>query len=208
MMQRNRSVWFFAGIAALAAMVAGGSNAQAGTVTIKGGIAPQGPGDPPYTYIFDVYLNNATINAYSGSGSAATTYSVDGLVGINTGSESVINDQYGMAPQVIWTPAPTSETATWNYYGYGSISTTGTLLLGRFEITTTTSYSSPPVPPGSMLTYTYLLDGVSGTGQITIVNGNPGVPEPSSIIMMLTGGCLLPSFAFRQAQRLRSRRVA
>jgi hypothetical protein len=48
--------WVIAGLAMLGAMVVGGLEARAGTVTIKGGIVLGSGtgGDPPYTYIFDL----------------------------------------------------------------------------------------------------------------------------------------------------------
>ena len=50
--------WLLAGLCCLTAMFIGPRDAEAGSssITITGGYKPGG-GDPPYDYIFNVYLN-------------------------------------------------------------------------------------------------------------------------------------------------------
>jgi hypothetical protein len=77
--------WVIAGLAMLGAMVVGGLEARAGTVTIKGGIVLGSGtgGDPPYTYIFDLYLTSGFIAPDLGANPPTTFFTVDGLVGVS-----------------------------------------------------------------------------------------------------------------------------
>lgn len=74
---------FMAGLTMVGAIVGGGLEARAGTVSIKGGIkAGSGTGgDPPYTYIFDLYLTSGFIAPDLGA--KTSIFTVDGLVGVS-----------------------------------------------------------------------------------------------------------------------------
>ena len=66
------------GLALLGAMIAGEREARASKagITITGGTKP-GTGDPPYDYIFDVYLNPGSSIKFSGD-----SFTIDNLVGV------------------------------------------------------------------------------------------------------------------------------
>ena len=59
MVRRMKRLLMLAAMCSLAAIFVEDRKAEAGAITIKGGYKPGG-GDPPYDYIFDVYLNGPT----------------------------------------------------------------------------------------------------------------------------------------------------
>ena len=61
--------------------------------------------------------------------------------------------------------------------------------------------------PGTIIDYSYTIGGTTGTGTIVLQGGPPGVPEPSSLVLMLLGGAFVPLAASYRGRRLRSRRA-
>lgn len=206
------SVTFFA-----ARDVSAGST-TANSISLSGGLV-QGSGggsDPPYIYVFDVYLTSGEIIP----GSTIYSYfTVDGLVGVDTNSLPSATQPDLLHPYngEFWQPSGISTSGTgsttpgfnyasnltWSYTG-GPTETVLGFFLGQFTIETDyQNYiaGTPPVPFGSMLSYTYSLDGGgtgnTGGGTIIVQNGYP-TPEPSSIILMLAGATVLPYLAVRK----------
>jgi hypothetical protein len=188
-------------------------------ISVSGGLVQGsggGSGDPPYIYVFDVYLTSGEIIP----GSTVYSYfTVDGLVGIDANSlpsatQPDLSHPYNgefWQPSAINTyntgsPTPGFTYAsdlTWAYTG-GPTETTLGFFLGQFTIETDYQnylVGTPPVPFGSMLSYTYSLDGGgtgnTGGGTIIVQNGFP-TPEPSSVILMLAGATVLPYLAARK----------
>jgi hypothetical protein len=213
-----------AGLAMLSVTFSAARDVYAGSaalnsISLSGGLVQGsggGSGDPPYIYVFDVYLTSGEIIPGS------TTYSnftVDGLVGVDTNSLASATQPDLLHPynnefwqtSAISTSNTTSTTPgftyesnlTWSYTGGPTVTTVG-FFLGQFTIETDyQNYvaGTPPVPFGSTLNYTYSLDGGgtgnTGSGTIIVQNGYP-TPEPSSLILMLAGATVLPWLAVRK----------
>lgn len=188
MRSRNRGVWSLAGLAVFGTMLAGGAEARAGAITIMGGYVPYG--DPQFEYIFDVELNPGS-SVYYGD-----HFTIDGLVGVTTGSLSnVVSSYLWLTPTInqTSTTGPGSSDVTWAYGGTTPIDdSTGTnpIALGTFEILTT--YSFPPgqlpIPPGSPITYTWSVNHGTVTGSDTF--NIQSLPEPSAVLLLLTGAAM------------------
>ena len=152
---------------------AGATNA----ISLSGGLVQGsggGSGDPPYIYVFDVYLTSG----YISPGSTVYSYfTVDGLVGVDANSvpsatQPDLSHPYNgefWQPSAIDTYSTSSTTPgftyasnfTWSYTG-GPTETTLGFYMGQFTIETDyQNYiaGTPPVPFGSKLSYTYSLDG-------------------------------------------------
>ncbi len=100
---------------------------------------------------------------------------------------------------------------TWEYLLGPTINYTNPgpngVFLGEFTVVTSWSYAAgqpPPLAPGTIIDYSYTIGGTSGTGTIVL----QGVPEPSSVVLMLLGGAFLPLAASYRRRQLRSRRAA
>jgi hypothetical protein len=221
-------VWIVAGLALFVVVLCGAREGWAGSlfsssITISGGIV-QGPGDPPYIYEMDAYLVNASMS-YPGTGPATTFFTVHGLTGVtpagfplgsDTGSLTTHSDS---PPGALWTPrieltssaSPYESDVSWSYVGHSTLSTSTMLLLGHFTVETSQSFPAgqPPIPVGSMITYTYAIYDSSGaphTGSGTFIL-QQGIPEPPSILLLLAGGGALPLAIFGE-RRLRTGQAA
>ena len=195
MRRRTKGAWVMVGFAALGAMMSGGGEARAAVtgITIGGGFKP-GTGDPPYDYIFQVYLNpdSSIVSPYGGLYSLTHPdyFTIDGLKGVTVFSlTSQPEDPLG----VIWVPVTGPSSVTWAYYGTSTITNNSSqeLLLGTFEVQTTKNYPyGPPVTSGTSISYSF---------NVADSKGNPvqgsesfmiqAIPEPaSSTIVLLTAG--------------------
>jgi hypothetical protein len=237
--------WLVAGLAMLGAMGVDGREGRAGTIGIIGHIK-QGSGtggDPPYTYIFDLYLTSGFIN--SDGGKLTDFFTVDGLVGVSGSgydSSQIANPSAPSEPPTtapvgspqameFWntpsggiaatpSPPPTgfkadgynyNSNVTWEYVAGPTINFTNPgpngVFLGEFTVNTSWSYEfgQPyPMSPGTIIDFSYTIGGTTGTGTFVLL----GVPEPSSIVLMLLGGAILPLATVYRRRQLRSRRAA
>jgi hypothetical protein len=193
--------WFMAGLALIGAMVLGGREARAGGVSVKLGVG-QG-GDPSFTYDAFVYLD-ANTTAPASSSLSATFMGITGITNNGTDTVSVVY-QYLSFPSATWQVTLTPNTITIQEVNIPAIGpfTSQTLL---FEVQIVTPPNTPAgLSPGDMVNVSTTLAGSPAVpGRITLQNI---IPEPSSMIMMLLGGAMLPFFAIRERAR-RSRRVA
>jgi hypothetical protein len=191
------------GLAMLGAMTpGGGGEARAGTIgiTISGGFTPVG-GDPPYLYIFDVFLDPGF------EVDQTDFFRIDGLNGVTSGSLS--HQPPPAPPGFVWVPNPGLSNITWTFLGTTPIPNNNPVgsnievPLGQFEVQTTVNFpNGPPVPPGTMVPYTFTVhhigDGpASGSGVIVLT----AIPEPSSIILLALGAAALPAIAARRKRR-------
>ncbi len=256
-MRRFQDACFIAGLAVLGAVIVQAYDAQSGamagsvhsSIGISGGVISGGGGggsDPPYDYVFDVYLTSGSISPTATN--SLSNFTIDGLVGVASYSFAQANPATGMNSQGSTTSQPpTSQPAnltwvvpsggiatsfispstgpptgtnfessvTWNYLaGPTTITWSGTnILLGVFTIETAWgSYAAntPPVKIGSTLNYSYNIDGVTGKSGNT---GSPPIvvqslPEPSSVVLMLAGGAILPLTSLYRRRRASLRRTA
>ena len=221
MTRRMKGSWLLAVLAVSAAMLAVGTEAWAkGGITVTGGQKPGG-GDPPYDYILQVYLD-------PGFGVASTNFfTVESLLGVTPPNFPVqgqpaaypgsATSEPNNAPSVIWVPSisfPTQTTfpyasdVTWSFFGNTSISngTAQKLYLGQFVVDTTVSFTNPPYIPGTNVDYTFtVLDAngnqVSGGGMFPMIL--LGVPEPSSVFLLVMGAGVLPLLVLHERQRQR-----
>ncbi len=126
---------------------------------------------------------------------------------------------------IVTTPSPPPAGFVANGYNYQSDVTWEYLLgptinyanpgpngvfLGEFTVVTSWSYAAgqpPPLAPGTIIDFSYSLDGVNGTGTLTLQSGNLGVPEPSSSVLMLLGVAFVPIAASYRRRQLRSGRA-
>ena len=201
MKRGTKGAWVMAGLAVLGAMMAGGGESRAALtgITIGGGFQP-GTGDPPYDYIFQVYLNpdSSLVSPYGSLYSLTHPdyFTINGLTGVTLFSAtSQPEDPLGM----IWVSVTSHSSVTWAFYGTTSITNPANsgqeLLLGTFEVQTTKDYpiGQPPVSPGTSISYSFNVANGAGNpthgGSGTITLANLLVPEPaSSTIVLLTGG--------------------
>jgi hypothetical protein len=191
------------GIAMLSAAIAGGREARAG-ITLTGGFKPV-TNDPPYDYIFDVYLNpkseigNPTTIAQFFH---PTHFTITGLVGVT--DDSLASSIGDLGDPVYWAPSisqtsfcsPYVSSVSWSFLGTQPIinnSSTKSLFLGQFEVETTVNFTKgPPVKSGTAVNYSLTVTDSNGH----TVSTTPGtvqlfslVPEPSSAaIVLLTAG--------------------
>jgi len=205
-------------IAVLGLVAAGGPEARAASVRLKGTITPL-PGGSPFLYAFDLFLTNGSIQP--GPPSDPTRFTVGlaphGLVGVTTLSghqeppltgnpdEVWIVPAGGIVTSNTGNPAPYDKQSSvqWVYFAGPTITWSGTdILLGHFTIQTTSSFpdDAPPVTPGvTPIDWSYSLfdpNGDSkGGGTITLAGV---VPEPASVILMLVGAGALPLVLHRR----------
>jgi hypothetical protein len=195
--------WFMAGLALIGAMVVGGREAQAGGVSVKLGVG-QG-GDPSFTYDAYVYLDADSTALANGSLSATFT----GITGITNNSTDTISPLFELYsfPDAVWQVSLSSANG-----GTITIQELNSTQIGPFsaqtelfEVQIVTPQNTPAgLAPGDMVNVSTTLGGSPPVqGSITLFS----IPEPSSMIMMLLGGAMLPFFAIRERTR-RSRRVA
>ena len=206
---RIKAVWV-AVTAAMVAMAWAGGEARAGGIAIQTGVT-QG-GDPQYTYYINVILNpNTTIPAYNptyGGGPAPvpaqTEINLTGITGLAAGADTItLISQNPGPPAAIWTEVTGTDSITVDYYGYGSI--VNSLSLGvtvlKFTVVTPDTPDQKGLTPGSAINYSYSVGGSSPTGGTVNVQSGAPVPEPSSLVLILTGSAILPY------QILRNRRL-
>jgi hypothetical protein len=210
----NKDAWILAIPAALGLMLGGRAEAASTLskgITVKTGVT-QG-GDPQFTNYIDIFLNNDAIPAYSGGGPVATV-TITGLTGVSSVDSYRFEDQYLPSPEeLIGTPPLLSDadggTAGLQFFNLSPISTTDQILLVRLVVIT-----PPDTPqglePGDTFHYTWTIGTTEfGSGSGTVVLGPPdAVPEPSSIVLMLAGGAVLPYVGLRHRRRRRSRGTA
>jgi len=195
---RVQGGWLIMGMAMLGAAIAGGREARAALtgITITGGFQPESS-DPPYDYIFRVYLNpGATI--HKGDliqiGTATSGY-IDDLVGVNKHSlHSEIGEVKGAKWElkkikVVEKGFPYASDVTWEYSGKTLTNGTGIEeLIGILEIETVVNFDdsteqrtfSHYVTAGTPIDYE--VNKVSG-GRILLQD--LVVPEPSSSRIVL-----------------------
>lgn len=231
MTPRLKRLLMLAGLCSLAAMFVGEREALAGStsgaITIKGGYKPGG-GDPPYDYIFDVYLNAPSVTTPgTNTFASGNSFTILGLPGVD--SSSTHNEPFN-PPSVTWsagasntvlTPSPPASAPyesdfTWFFSGsnvYSATTPSGgplgpTIFLGQFTLLSTFSFPNGvvPFPSGTIISYTYTYNGdTQGTGQFPIISLS--VPEPSSAILLASGAGLLPMFWLRERRRRQKRQA-
>jgi hypothetical protein len=208
MRRRFRVAWSIAGLAVLGAMSIGGpGEVRAGTIgiTISGGISPGG-GDPPYRYIFDVFLDPGF------EVDELDFFKIDQLVGVTSGS--LHSEPPSNLPTYGWLGDPGDESITWAFVGNTAIPNSNPVgsnmevPLGEFVVQTTQDFpNAPPVPPGTKIPYSFsihhLNDGTATGSGIIIL----GVPEPSSFVLLALGFAALLALATRR-KRCRLARAA
>jgi hypothetical protein len=219
---RIKGAWIAAGIAVLGAMIAGGSDAGAGTLSLSGSIVPL-PGGSPFLYEFDLFLTGGTIVPDTAGRTEFTVgLAPHGLVGVTGQSGHQEPPLTGFSPEVWIVPSGGIVTTTtgnpppydqassvqWQYFSGPTITWAGSdILLGLFTVQTTSSFpdNAPPVTPGiTPIDWSYSVlnpDGSTTTGGGTITLA--GVPEPSSVILLLVGSTALPLVFFRRRRRRR-----
>lgn len=206
----NKGAWMMAAFAVLGVALAQGRAEAAGGIVIKTGVV-QG-GDPQFTNYIDIYLQNGTIPAYSAQGPVATV-TLTGLTGVSSVDSYQFNDQYLPSPgESIGTPPLLSDanggTASFQFFNTDAISATSQILLVEFVVIT-----PPDTPqglkPGDTFHYDWTIGTQAGSGSGTVVLGSPSlVPEPSSLVLMLVGGTVVPYFGLRYRRGRRSREAA
>jgi hypothetical protein len=212
-----KGAWVTAALAVLGATLAsgraeGGSAITGGKtsgLTLKGGVT-QG-GDPQFTYYLNVYLTDDTIPAYT-LGSSAAVVTATGLTGVSAGDMVSVGYQSTPEPNAIWSPVLGTESATISYYGYSAITATGSDPLLLFQLIIVTPPNTPSgLSPGDNFMFSYTIgsgnDQQTGQGIVTVTAGALATPEPSSLILLLVGGAVLPYFGIRERRRRHTRRV-
>ena len=232
-MRRTRRARLWTGLVVLGAMVVVGHDAQAALsgITIRGGII-QDPGDPPYTYQFLVYTQNATFQT-------GDTIDFMGLVGVTPANFPNPNDPpsgtsepgfFQLSPLAFesWIPGitlsanggstpPYASDVEWTLVTTQPIGSAAdpNFFVGTFTVETTQSFppGNPPIPVGSTISYRYTIDGQTTNpqmGQLTLQSGplSPlSVPEPSTMLAVLWTVTSLP-LVWHVRRRWRRRRQA
>jgi PEP-CTERM motif len=211
---KNR--WLLAGLCCLTAMFIGLRDAEAGSssITITGGYKPGG-GEPPFDYTFQVYLD-APSSTGTNTFQNGDSFTIDVLPGIHNAQvpSVTIPLQWSLFSLTDETPpssAPYAADVQFKYEGTSpyTVSTPpgGRVYLGQFEITSTYDFPTGvvPYPSGTVLDYTYSIDGQTqtGGGSFQIFS----VPEPSSLILLATGAAVLPLTWLRQRLRRTPKQV-
>jgi hypothetical protein len=217
MVRCMKSRRILAGLCALAAMLLGLRDAEAGSssITITGGYKPGG-GDPPFDYIFDIYLNAPTTQGTNTwvSGDSITIFGLPGVDSISGHHEPFVPPPAN--PTVLWsagasntvsTPggtAPFASDFTWVYTGstvYMATTPLGgpvgsSIFLGEFTVTSTFDFPAGVLPLADQAPVSYTFEGPPDGGvTLTFPIRNLSVPEPSSAILLSLGaGGLLPTF--------------
>jgi hypothetical protein len=222
---RNKGAWILAGLAALGATLVGGQEAHAwGGIAVTGGYKV-GTGDPPYDYIFQVYLEpGGSILAPSlGPPVIQDSFTIENLPGVTSSSSSSVTLGPGFSsPANSWAyPTFTATTnpygsnpsfaanVQWAYNGLAPIdnTTNSSILLGQFTVVSTYDFSNgPPVVSGTIIDFNYDIGGGtnSGSGSFPIVNLG-SVPEPSSMILLVAGIAWTLPIVWNRRRRLRQR---
>jgi hypothetical protein len=205
-------------------MLIGEQEARAGglpAIAVKGGYKP-GSGEPPYDYIFQIYMEPTNTIL------AGDSVTFDSLIGVTPnnfpkhGDVGSTTSEPNNPPAVIWTPAisyPTNTTfpyasnLTWSFFGNTPISatpSTGEVYLGQFVVETTVNFTSPPYANGAIIDYSWIINGQTSTGMSQFPIFNLLIPEPSSAVLLLVGVGSLPLFVIRQRwhQRRSQQRLA
>jgi hypothetical protein len=207
MTRRIRGVSILAGLAVLGAVLTCGREAQAGTA--KGIVVTSGGtmqiGDPLYEYVFTAeLLAGSTLQ----NGGYFTIYDLPDLISGALTSQPNISwgssvQFLGITPSgVVVTDDPNIFNVTWQWNGSSPIVApdTSNLDLGTFTVGATTELSSPP---RATVIYVGTLDGGLPVTQGTLYIN----PEPSSVLLLLTGAGVLP-LLLRQRRRRASGSVA
>ncbi len=181
-------------------------------ITIGGGFKP-GTGDPPYDYIFKIYLDPGST---FGKNDFIT---IDSLVGVKPSS---LSKEPENSPKVVWgaptirlenSTAPYASDVTWTFSGtktYANPAGSGKeLYLGTFEVQTAVNFNKKhpfPVSSGTIIDFTFG-HGKKTDGSGTITLSNLTAPEPaSSTIVLLTGGtAALGGLVVRTRRRWKAR---
>jgi len=220
MTPRMKGTWFLAGFGVLAAMVGDGREAHAGStvIVITGGYKP-GSGDPPYDYIFQVYLEPP--DAGTNTITTGDSFTIDALPGVspanqpNPGDPASPTSEPNNPPATIWVPSignfttaisPYASDITWAFNGNTPISAMAggsQVPLGQFVVETTASFSSPPLPNGYLINYSFSYDGLTASDTSSFPIFNLSVPEPASVILLLAGAGTLSLYRLRERQRQR-----
>ena len=204
---RLKGSWTWRGLATMVALMGGPNFAMGSAVPSKGIIITRGAvspvGDPSFAYIFDIQL------------AAGSTLLTNGFITVYDFPDTITGKSLTSQPS-LWTESiqdigrtpsgasptdlPTLENVTWRYTGATIDNSKGTnpIDLGDFAI--------GPIPensPSITLTYVGSLDGVTAadTGTVTVT----AIPEPSSLILLLTAMVGAPLLVLRTRQ---CRRVA
>jgi hypothetical protein len=204
---RVKGSYVFAVVVTLCGLVGGGRDAHAGGIVAVAATATP-VGDPLFVYTFEVdLLPQSTLFA----GGFITVFDIPFL------GTPILTSQ----PNTLWgasiqnlgitptgtppiTDDPTVPNVTWAYNGptIANNSATSDLDLGNFQIGLTVNLDSAPTP--TLLFVGSLGEGVfSNLGFVTVV----GVPEPSSVALLLTGIAALPLFWHRHKTRSRRLKV-
>jgi hypothetical protein len=218
MMRCMKKTCILAGLCSLTTMFIGLRDVQAGSsssITITGGYKPGG-GDPPYDYIFNVYLN-APSSTGTNTFQNGDSFTIDVLPGIHQSQvpSTTIPLQWSLFSLTDVAPPSSAPYAADVQFKYGGttpyIESTppgGSAYLGQFEITSTYNFPTGvvPYPSGTVLDYTYTIDGQTqqGGGTFQIFS----VPEPSSFILLAAGAGVLPLIWLRQRSRRTPKQVA
>jgi hypothetical protein len=198
---RTKSRLILAGLSTMIVVLTTGIEVHAGSaVVVTGGYKP-GTGDPPYDYVFQAYLEPPP-NPPGGANFLGYDdfFKVSGLPGVTSGSLS-------SQPSTDWSSDPSLGAMEWIYKGNTNItadSSTGLVYLGQFVVQTTEIFTSPPLAPGTITDYIFSYDGGTATGSGQFPMMNLSVPEPSSIVLLLTGLATIPVLRRRPAQRCRA----
>jgi hypothetical protein len=201
-----KNVSVMAGLAVLGAMMTGG-RAEAAPAKVLGistaGGVTYNP-DPQYTYFIGIYLDAG--ETFVTDTSIQDKMSITGI----TSSDSITSlyvdpGANPLTPNLADAVISTAGTLTINYTGPNVITAPAStnLLLAYFEIATPNSPSQTGQLPGSTVDYAYTIDGVlpPTTGSFVLQNGPLVIPEPSSLILMMIGGTVLPYLAIRERRR-------
>jgi hypothetical protein len=203
-----RGAWFIAGLAMIAAIVGGGREARAGGVSLKLGVGMGG--DPVFTYDAYVTLDPNTIVPQSSPGQASIDVTFTGITGITSNATDTVNVlfQYPGSLVAFWTVTlSTANGGTIHLQESNPFSSFGPFTGSQelLEVEIKTPPNTPEGLKGGDVVFASTTLGGTTTNNIPVRLFS--IPEPSSMILMLLGGTVLPFYAIRERAR-RSRRVA
>jgi hypothetical protein len=205
MRQGFKSASFLAGLAVLGAMMSGG-RAEAGPakptgISAAGGVT-YNP-DPQFTYYIGVYLDAG--DTFASNTAIESNFSIIGISSADTITTLYINPGVGVhefnaGDAMISAPG----TLTTIYDGPNAITAPATTktLLEYFQVTTPNSSSQTGQQAGTTVDYTYYINGVEQPPSSFVLQAGPlSIPEPSSLVLMMIGGTVLPYLAIRERRR-------